>query len=71
MGSFFETAVWIHASLGAICLISGAVALLSPKKAGRHPRAGKIFAISMALVVLAILPNMIKAKRRCGFSLKR
>ena len=59
MYSLLELTVWVHASLGAICLISGTVALLSPKKKGRHPLAGKIFVISMVLVVLMILPNMI------------
>lgn len=59
MESFLHWTVWVHASLGTICLISGVLALLFSKKPGRHPKAGKVFAISLMLVVLAILPNMI------------
>ena len=50
-----------HAGLGLICLVSGAVALLSVKRRGRHPIAGKLFAVSLGLLFLAILPNIMAA----------
>ena len=50
---------WIHGGLGAICLLSGVVALASPKKAGRHPVVGKVFFCVLVCVYVAILPNII------------
>ncbi len=39
----FLTVVGIHILLGLICVVSGAIAMLSRKQAGRHPRNGTIY----------------------------
>jgi hypothetical protein len=38
----FLSVVAIHILLG-LCVVTGAVAMLSPKRAGRHPRYGTIY----------------------------
>ena len=43
-----------HASLGVVGLIAGMVAVLAPKKAGRHVLAGRVFAVVMLMSVVAI-----------------
>ena len=50
---------WLHAGLGVICLLTGAVAIASKKAAGRHPLAGRIFAVSLILVYASILLNIV------------
>ena len=39
----FLTVVGIHVLLGLACIITGAIAMLSPKRRGRHPRYGTIY----------------------------
>jgi hypothetical protein len=39
----FLAGVGIHILLGLGCVVTGAVAMLSPKRAGRHPRYGTIY----------------------------
>jgi len=39
----FLTVVGIHIALGLVCVVTGAVAALSQKRAGRHPRNGTIY----------------------------
>src|SRR5450631_2143220 len=39
----FLTVVGIHILLGLACVVSGAIAMLSPKRAGCHPRNGTIY----------------------------
>ena len=39
----FLAVVGIHILLGLGCVVTGAVAMLSPKRAGRHPRYGTIY----------------------------
>jgi len=39
----FLTVVGIHILLGLACVITGAIAMLSQKRAGRHPRNGTIY----------------------------
>jgi hypothetical protein len=39
----FLTVVGVHVLLGLACTITGAVAMLSRKRAGRHPRYGTIY----------------------------
>ena len=48
----FLTVVGIHILLGLACLITGAVAMLSQKRAGRHPRNGTIYFWCLAGVFL-------------------
>ena len=39
----FLTVVAIHVLLGLTCTATGAMAMLSPKRAGRHPLNGTIY----------------------------
>src|SRR5258708_37758483 len=39
----FLTIVAVHVLLGLACVITGAVAMLSPKRQGRHPNFGTIY----------------------------
>jgi hypothetical protein len=39
----FLTIVGLHVLVGLACVITGAIAMLSPKRSGRHPRAGTIY----------------------------
>jgi hypothetical protein len=39
----FLTVVGVHILLGLACLVSGAIAMLSAKRASRHPRCGTIY----------------------------
>ena len=57
-----QLAPWVHAGLGTLCLISGLLALMSKKDRGRHPKAGRVFAVSLALTFAAILLNIIARK---------
>lgn len=62
MGSLLELTTWIHAGLGVICMVSGTLALTARKTRGRHPTAGRVFAVSLVLVYLAILANIVVEK---------
>jgi hypothetical protein len=46
----FLTVVGLHVLAGLLCVIAGAVAMLSPKRRGRHPRFGTIYFWGMAAV---------------------
>jgi hypothetical protein len=48
----FLAAVAVHVLLGLACTIAGAIAMLSPKHAGRHPRYGTIYFWCLAGVFL-------------------
>jgi len=48
----FLTIVGVHVLLGLACVITGAVAMLSQKHAGRHPRNGTIYFWCLAGVFL-------------------
>jgi hypothetical protein len=48
----FLTVVAIHVLLGLACVVTGAVAMLSQKAAGRHPRYGTIYFWCLAAVFL-------------------
>jgi len=39
----FLTMVGIHVLLGLVCVVAGAVAMLSPKRNGRHPLFGTVY----------------------------
>jgi hypothetical protein len=39
----FLAVVGVHVLLGLACLVAGAIAMLSPKRSGRHPRYGTIY----------------------------
>ncbi len=48
----FLTVVGCHILLGLACVIAGAIAMLSRKRAGRHPRSGTIYFWCLAGVFL-------------------
>ena len=48
----FLTVVGIHVLLGLACVVTGAIAMLSQKRAGRHPRNGTIYFWCLACVFL-------------------
>ena len=62
MEKLLQTSLWIHASLGIICLVSGILALTAKKTKGRHPAAGRVFAVSLTLAFAAILLNIVVRK---------
>ena len=57
----FLTTVAIHVVAGLTCVISGAIAMLSAKRFGRHPAAGRVYFWSLVIVAgsMAIL-SMIR-----------
>ena len=55
----FTIGIVLHATLGGLCLLSGAVAMATRKAPGKHPLAGRIFAVSLVLAYLAILFNVV------------
>jgi len=59
MDNFLEITRWVHAGFGVICIISGLLALTAKKTIGRHPVAGRVFAVSLILVYLTILANIL------------
>jgi len=50
----FLTVVGVHILLGLACVITGAIAMLSEKRAGRHPRNGTIYFWCLAGVFLTM-----------------
>jgi hypothetical protein len=49
----FLTIVGVHVLLGLACVVTGAIAMLSEKRAGRHPHNGTIYFWCLAGVFLA------------------
>ena len=49
---YFLAGVALHVLLGLACVASGAVAMLSPKRAGRHPWFGTVYFWSLAGVFI-------------------
>jgi hypothetical protein len=50
----FLTVVGVHILLGLVCTVTGAIAMLSPKRAGRHPQNGTIYFWCLAGVFLTM-----------------
>lgn len=50
---FFLTVVGLHILVGPICIITGAIAMLSPTRSGRHPTFGTIYYWSLAAVFVS------------------
>jgi hypothetical protein len=50
----FLSIVAIHVVAGLICTVAGIVAMLTPKRAGRHPSAGTVYYWSLAVVFLTM-----------------
>ena len=49
----FLTIVGLHVLVASVSVVSGIVAMLSPKRAGRHPTFGAIYFWSLSLVFLS------------------
>jgi hypothetical protein len=43
-------AIGLHIAAGLTAVISGAAAMLAPKRPGRHPRAGRIYLAALAIL---------------------
>lgn len=50
---YFLAGVGVHVAAGLTCVIAGAVAMLSKKRPGRHPTAGRIYYWSLAVVFVS------------------
>lgn len=46
----FLTIIGVHIAIALVCLVTGAVAMLSPKAPGRHPTLGTIYYWCLAVV---------------------
>ena len=46
----FGALLVVHIAAGLVCVVSGAVALLSPKQQGRHPRFGVVYYGALGVV---------------------
>lgn len=49
----FLATVGLHVTVGLICVVAGAIAMLSPKRAGRHPRFGTIYYWGLVVVFVS------------------
>jgi hypothetical protein len=49
----FLTVVGIHVVFGLACVIAGAVAMLSPKRQGRHPTFGRVYVWCLAALFIS------------------
>ena len=50
----FLSIVAVHVAAGIICTFAGILAMLSPKRSGRHPIAGTVYYWSLAIVFLTM-----------------
>jgi hypothetical protein len=50
----FLAIVAVHVVAGVVCTVSGIVAMLSPKRAGRHPSAGMVYYWSLVVVFVTM-----------------
>ena len=46
----FGALLVMHIAAGLVCVITGAIALISPKQRGRHPRAGEVYYWGLGVV---------------------
>jgi hypothetical protein len=49
----FLAIVGLHVAVGMVCVVAGAIAMLSPKRAGRHPTFGSIYYWSLLAMFLS------------------
>ncbi|HET9635393.1 MAG TPA: hypothetical protein VFP26_05630 [Gemmatimonadaceae bacterium] len=56
----FLTLVGVHVAAGIVCVIAGVVAMLSPKRPGRHPLSGSVYfwALIIVFATMAMLAIM-------------
>jgi hypothetical protein len=50
----FLSIVAVHVAAGVICTVAGIVAMLAPKRSGRHPSAGTVYYWSLVVVFLTM-----------------
>jgi len=50
----FLSIVAIHVATGLVCVVAGVAAMLSAKRAGRHPFAGSVYYWSLLVVFLSM-----------------
>src|SRR5262245_25776151 len=50
----FLSIVAVHVAAGLVCSLAGIAAMLSPKRAGRHPTAGAVYYWSLVVVFLSM-----------------
>src|SRR5262245_40740596 len=50
----FLSIVAVHVAAGLICTVAGVVAMLAPKRSGRHPSAGTVYYWSLVVVFLTM-----------------
>lgn len=50
----FLSIVAVHVAAGIICTVAGIVAMLAPKRSGRHPSAGNVYFWSLVVVFLSM-----------------
>jgi hypothetical protein len=48
--SLFAALLVVHIAAGLTAVIAGATAMLSPKRTGRHPKAGRIYCTALSVV---------------------
>ncbi len=51
-GPVFLAALALHVPAGLVAVAAGGMAALAPKRRGRHPRAGLVFAVAVAVIVV-------------------
>jgi peptidoglycan/LPS O-acetylase OafA/YrhL len=49
----FLTVVALHVLAGSLCVVAGAIAMLSPKRSGRHPTFGTIYYWGLVVVFVS------------------
>jgi hypothetical protein len=52
-GALFDAALACHIAAGLTCVVAGALAATAPKRPGRHPRAGRTYFWSLAVVFVS------------------
>lgn len=50
----FLTVVAVHVAAGLVCPVTGIVAMLAPKRSGRHPTAGSVYYWSLVVVFVTM-----------------
>src|SRR5215467_7380859 len=50
----FLSFVAVHVAAGLICTVAGVVAMLAPKRSGRHPSTGTVYYWSLVVVFLSL-----------------
>ena len=53
----FRTLLEVHIFAGLICVVTGAVALVSKKRRGRHPWFGRVYYASLSIVFVTMIPR--------------